>query len=183
MTTISSKTMQPEQEFKRAFEPLTSRKDGKAQLTYAGYQHSINKNGGAFLKIVFSVLDVTGKNPANITVLSSYRYSDKNVLGRLLTLMGYSHQSKIVIADADDEFGHIVEENLETIYDFLDEQKGLVFKAFCTVSESDTFYRIDVSSIEACLDKNGKHKRAYEASEGIGNESLSIDIDAQGGDN
>jgi hypothetical protein len=178
----SAKSMQSEQQFKRAFEPLNSRKDGKAQLTYAGYQHSINKNGGAFLKIVFSVLDVTGKNPANISVLSSYKYSNKNVLGRLLTLMGYSHQIKEVIIDEDDEFAHTIEENLEDIYDFLDEQKGLIFKGFCRVPETDTFYRIEVDSIESCLDKNGNHKRAYEAGEGIENENLSIDIEAKGGD-
>jgi len=180
----STKPTLTEQQFQRAFEPLTSRKDGKAQLTYAGYQHSINKSGGAFLKILFSVLDVTGKNPANISVLSSYRYSDKNVLGRLLKVMGYDHQSKVIVIDADDdEFGHVIQENLEEIYDFLDDQKGLIFKGFCKVPDSDTFYRIDVASIEPFLDKSGKQKRAHDASEGVANENLVIDIDAKGGDN
>lgn len=179
----STKPMQSEQQFKRAFEPLTSRKDDKSQLTYAGYQHSLNKSGGAFLKIVFSVLDVTGENPQNISVLSSYRYSDKNVLGRLLKMMGYEHQVEQIVTDADDEFGHVVKEDLNGIYDFLDEQKGLVFKGFCRVPQDDTFYRIDVDSIEVCLDKKGNHKRAYEVSEGISNESLTIDIEAKGGDN
>jgi len=175
--------MQSEQQFKRAFEPLTSRKDGKSQLTYAGYQHSLNKSGGAFLKIVFSVLDVTGENPVNISVPSSYRYSDKNVLGRLLKMMGYEHQVEEIITDVDDEFGHVVKEDLNGIYDFLDAHKGLVFKGFCRIPQNDTFYRVDVDSIESCLDKKGNHKRAYEASEGLSNENLTIDIDALSADN
>ncbi|MGI8501133.1 MAG: hypothetical protein ACR2LR_08325 [Hassallia sp.] len=179
----STKPTQSEQQFKRAFEPLTSRKDGKSQLTYAGYQHSINKSGGAFLKIVFTVLDVTGENPANISVLSSYRYSDKNVLGRLLKMMGYKHQVELIVTDADDEFGHAIKEDLNNIYDFLDEHKGLIFKGFCRVPQDDNFYRIDVDSIEPCLDKKGTHKRAYEAIEGLSNESLTIDFEAKGGDN
>lgn len=173
---------QAEQAFKRAFEPLTSRKDGKAQLTYAGYKHSVSKNDKPFLRIIFTVLDVTGKSSQNISVLSSYRYSDKNVLGRMLKMMGYSHQFSMIVTDEDDEFGLVIDENLGDIYDFLDEQKGLIFKGFCHVPQEDTFYRIEVDSIEACLDKDGKHKRAYEAGEGISNESLKIDIDAKGGD-
>lgn len=179
----STKPTLSEQQFKRAFEPLTSRKDGKSQLTYAGYQHSINKSGSAFLKIVFSVLDVTGENPANVSVLSSYRYSGKNVLGRLLKMMGYEHQFEQIVTDADDEFGHVVKEDLSGIYDFLDKHKGLIFKGFCRVPQDDTYYRIEVDSIEPYLDKKGKHKRAYEASEGLSNENLIIDIEAKGGDN
>lgn len=179
---LTQQKTQPEQEFKRAFEPLTSRKDGKSQLTYAGYQHSISKAEKPFLKIIFSVLDVTGKSSQNISVLSSYRYSAKNVLGRLLKMMGYEHQSSIQIIDEDDEFGHVIDENLGDIYDFLDEQKGLIFKGFCRVPQDDNFYRIEVDSIEVFLDKTGNHKRAYEAGEGISNENLNIDIQAKGGD-
>jgi len=183
--TTTQKTKKPmlsEQEFKRSFQPLTSRVDGKAQLTYAGYQHSVNNNGGAFLKIIFSVLDVTGKNPQNLSVLASYKYSETNVLGRLLKTMGYEHQVNQVVIDEDDEFGHTIDENLDTIYDFLDEQKGLIFKAFCLMPEGNNFYRIDVDSIVPLLDKLGNHKRAYDASEGVSNDKLTIDIDASGGD-
>jgi hypothetical protein len=178
----SNTSMQPEQSFQRSFSPLTSKKDGKAQLTYAGYQHSINLNGGAFLKIIFSVLDVTGKNSQNISILSSYRYSERNVLGRLLKTMGYEHKvDEVVINPDDDEFGHGIDENLDAIYDFLDEKKGLVFKGFCQVPEGETFYRIYVDSIVVCLNKNGTQKQV-DAMREISNESLVVDIEAEGGD-
>jgi hypothetical protein len=181
-----SKTTLSEQQFKRTFEPSRSKKDGKAQLTYAGYQHSVNNNGGAFLKIVFSILDVTGKNPQNISVLSSYKYSDTNVLGKILKTMGYVHSCNTVVIDADDEFGEVVEDDFDAIYNFLDEQKGLVFKGFCEKQpnkKDELWYRIDVESIEPCLDKTGNQKRAYSAMEGVSNEYLTVDIDAHGGDN
>ena len=80
--TKSSKPMQPEQQFKRRFTPLTSKKDGTARLTFAGYQHDMsNKNETPYLRIVFSAMDITRKNPANIAILSSYRYSVTNLLG------------------------------------------------------------------------------------------------------
>ncbi len=177
---------QPEQNFQRSFEPLTSRKDGKAQLTFSGYKHTVRNDGnGAFLQIVFAVMDVTQKNPANICVNSNYKYSEGNTLGRLLKLMGYNHESSIVVTDEDDEFGYSVNEDLNLIYNFLDRQKGLVFKGFCNSEENargEWWYRIKVDSIEPLLDKTGKQKRSYDASEGLSEKDLNIDIEARGGD-
>ncbi|MHC5855249.1 hypothetical protein [Nostoc sp.] len=183
----TSTTVQfPEQNFTRSFEPLTSRKDGKAQLTFAGYKHSVSKDGNrAFLKIVFSVLDVTQQQPANISVLSNYKFSEDNTLGRLLKLMGYDHQKDVVVTDEDDEFGYSISEDLNQIYNFLDQKKGLIYKGFCKSQENykgEYWYRIDVSSVEALIDKSGEQKRAYDASEGMSSEELNIDIEADGGD-
>ena len=80
-TTKTKIPMQPEQQFKRSFTPLTSKKDGTARLTFAGYVHDMAKEtDNAYLRIVFSAMDVTRKNPANIAILSSYRYSETNLL-------------------------------------------------------------------------------------------------------
>lgn len=178
--------LQPEQNFQRSFQPLTSRKDGKAQLTFSGYKHSITKDGEkAFLQVVFSVLDVTHQNPANICINSNYKYSEGNLLGRLLTLMGYEHKLDIVITDEDDEFAHIIDEDLNQIYLFLDNQKGLMFKGFCNSEENkkgEWWYRIKVDSLEPLFDKNGVQKRAYDASEGLSENELQVDIEARGGD-
>ena len=177
---------QPEQNFKRSFEPLTSLKDGKAQLTFSGYRHTVRNDGnGAFLQIVFAVMDVTGKNPANICINSNYKYSEGNTLGRLLKLMGYVHESKVIVTDEDDEFGYTFDENLNQIYTFLDNQKGLIFKGFCNSEENakgEWWYQIKVDSIETCLDKIGNQKRSYDASEGLSEKEISIDIEARGGD-
>lgn len=181
-TTMSSNNLLPEQQFKRAFQPLTSRIDGKAQLTYMGYQHGISKNDTGFLKIIFSVPDVIRENPAvNISVATSYKISENNLLGRLLKLMGFTHEVKEVVHDPDDEFGYsLTHESLtEKIYEFLDTQKGLMFKGFCRVPEKDTFYRIEVDSLVPLLDKTSNHKRAFDATEGIDNDYLSIDLEAQ----
>ena len=178
----------PEQSFKRSFTPLLSKKDQKAQLTFAGYKHSIRNDGSdIFLRIVFTCLDVTGKNPQNIAVLSNYGYSEKNVMGKLLKKMGYSHQIKesdLIVVDEDDEYGTFVseDEDFSDIYDYFDEQKGLVFKGKLWIDDKN-FYRVDVTTLEACLDKSGNQKRAYLAEEGISEKDLSIDIEAAGGDN
>ena len=178
---------QPEQHFQRSFAPLKSLKDGKAQLTFSGYKHSVRKDDtGAFLQIVFTVMDVTQKNPANICINSNYKYSEGNTLGRLLNLMGYNHESNIVVTDEnDDEFGYSINEDLNLIYNFLDSQKGLVFKGFCNSEENakgEWWYKIKVDSIEPLLDKSGNQKRSYDASQGLSEKDLNIDIEARGGD-
>jgi len=177
---------QPEQNFQRSFEPLTSRKDGKAQLTFSGYKHTVRNDGnGAFLQIVFSVMDITQKNPANICINSNYKYSEGNLLGRLLKLMGYDHQKNIIVTDENDEFGYTINEDLNLIYVFLESQKGLMFKGFCNLEENNKgqwWYRIKVDSLEPLMDKIGTQKRAYDASEGLSENELNIDIVARGGD-
>lgn len=178
-----TKTMQPEQTFKRAFTALTSKKDGTARLTYAGYKHSVTKDGERpFFSIVFSCMDITRENPANISVLSSYRYSESNVLGKLLKALGYvaKDQSEIVL-DPDDEFGYKVDDDLSDIYDFLDTKRGLVFKGVMTQGERN-LYRIEVNTLQPLLGKNGKQQIDYAAEEGLSEKEIAIDIEADGGD-
>ena len=174
--------IQSEQQFKRSFTPLTSKKDGKSQLTFAGYKHSINKHNDPYLKIIFSCLDVTHQNPQNIGINASYKYNESNILGKLLKTMEYVHISKIVVVDDSDEFGHKIDENLNDIYDFLDSQRGLVFKGSLSQKEGSHFYDLDVETIERLLDKEGNQKQAYQAQEGLSSEQLIVDIEAEGGD-
>lgn len=178
-----TKTMQLEQQFKLSFAPLTSKKDGTVRLTFAGYKHSVTKDGERpFFSIVFSCMDVTRENPANISVLSSYRYSESNVLGRLLAAMGYAapNQEEIVL-DSDDEFGYAIKSDLSDIYDFLDTQKGLVFKGSMTQGERN-LYRIEVDTLQPLLGKDGNQQRDYTADEGLSENEIPIDLEADGGD-
>ncbi len=179
-----AKNMQPEQTFKRSFTPLVSKKDGSARLTFAGYKHSVTKDGERpFFSIVFSSMDVTRENPANISVLSAYRYNETNVLGKLLTAMGYTvGKREEEIIDPDDEFGYVVKEDLSTIYDFLDTQKGLVFKGEMTQGERN-LYRIEVDSLKPLMGKDGNQQRDYDALEGLSQTEIAIDLEADGGDN
>jgi len=178
-----AKNMQPEQQFKRSFTPLLSKKDGSARLTFAGYKHSIaQKTDRPYLKIVFTCLDITRENPTNIGVLSAYRYNETNVLGKLLAAMGYkASELEEVILDEDDEFGYVVNQDLSTIYNFLDSQKGLVFKGEMTKGENN-FYRIEVSTLEVLLDKDGSQKRDYAAQEGLSEKDITVDLEVDGGD-
>ena len=183
-TTKTKKTsMQPEQIFKRSFAPLTSKKDGTARLTFAGYKHSVTKDGDRpFFSLVFSCMDVTRENPANISVLSSYRYSENNVLGKLLKAMGYlAPVQEESILDEDDEFGYVIKSDLSTIYDFLESQKGLVFKGSMTQGERN-LYRIEVDTLQPLLGKDGNQQRDYTADEGLNQEEITIDLQADGGD-
>jgi hypothetical protein len=177
-------SMQPEQIFKRSFAPLTSKKDGTARLTFAGYKHSVTKDGDRpFFSLIFSCMDVTHENPANISVLSSYRYSETNVLGKLLKAMGYtSADQEEEILDEDDEFGYVIKSDLGTIYDFLDSKKGLVFKGEMTQGERN-LYRIEVATLQPLMNKEGIHQRDYESDEGLSETEIAIDIEADGGDN
>jgi hypothetical protein len=179
-----AKNMQPEQTFKRSFAPLTSKKDGTARLTFAGYKHSVTKDGDRpFFSLIFSCMDVTRENPANISVFSSYRYSETNVLGKLLKAMGYtSADQEEEILDKDDEFGYVVKSDLDTIYDFLDSKKGLVFKGEMTHNESN-LYRIEVDTLQPLMGKDGIQLRDYTADEGLSETEIAIDIEADGGDN
>ena len=181
--TTKHKTMQPEQLFKKAFTPKTSKKDGSARLTFAAYKHSVTKDGvRPYFSIIFSCADITGENPANISVLSSYRVSETNVLGRLLKVLGYTASEKIeTITDPDDEFGYTVEENLDDIYDFLDSKRGLVFKGILTKGER-SLYRIEVDELKPLLGKDGTQLRDYAAAEGLSGNETTIDLQADGGD-
>jgi hypothetical protein len=178
-----AKTMLSEQQFKLSFVPLTSKKDGTARLTFGGYKHSLTKDGDRpFFSLVFSCMDVTRENPANISVLSSYRYSENNVLGKLLKAMGYlAPVQEESILDQDDEFGYVIKSDLSTIYDFLESQKGLVFKGSMSLGERN-LYRIEVDTLQPLLGKDGNQQRDYTADEGLNQEEITIDLQADGGD-
>ncbi|MEM7556585.1 MAG: hypothetical protein AAF378_21295 [Cyanobacteria bacterium P01_A01_bin.84] len=183
-TTKTRKPMQPEQQFKRSFTPLTSKKDGTARLTFAGYQHDMsNKNEKPYLRIVFSAMDVTRKNPANIAILSSYRYSETNVLGRFLNQLGWEKPEDVeTVLDEDDEFGYTVDTDLNSIYEFMDSIKGLVFKGELTKGENN-LYRLEVETLEPLVGKDGNQLTDYDPSEGLSHEDITVDADVQGGDN
>ena len=181
--TNKAKDMQPEQTFKRSFAPLTSKKDGSVRLTFAGYKHSVTKDGERpFFSIIFSCMDVTRENPANISVLLAYRYSETNVLGKLLKALGYlSDDQTETILDNEDEFGYVVNNDLSDIYDFLDNKRGLVFKGMMSQDERN-LYRIKVDTLEPKLGKDGKQERDYAADEGLSEKEIAIDLEVDGGD-
>lgn len=153
---------------KRSFQPLVSKKDGSARLTFAGYQHSMSREQNPFLKIIFNCMDITHENPANIAILASYRLSEKNKLGKTLMSMGFTISDvEFEILDKNDEFGYrAIPENFTTqIYDFLDEQRGLVFKGKLEQLEENGLYRIDIESLTPLM-KNGEQVRDYQSDEG-----------------
>jgi hypothetical protein len=181
---------------KRSFEPLLSSKDNKARLTFVGYQHSIldwKKDGQPVskpvLKLVFSVLDRTHENPANIAITCDYRYNPNNRLGTTLNLMGFEVVEKVEIIDEDDEFGaKLTALDSQSLFEFLRESVGLVYKALLrTAQRKDKvtgekkdalgLWEIDFTSIEPFMVK-GEHKRDTDADElGSAIESPKVDYD------
>jgi hypothetical protein len=168
---------------KRSFEPLLSPKDDKARLTFVGYQHSIlewKKDGQPItkpvLKLVFSVLDKTHENPANIAITCDYRYNPNNRLGTTLKLMGFEVVEKTEIVDEDDEFGaKLTALDSQSLFEFLRESVGLTYKALLrTAQRKDKvtgekkdalgLWEIDFTSIEPFIVK-GVHKRDTDADE------------------
>jgi len=181
---------------RRSFEPLLSPKDNKGRLTFVGYQHSILewKKGGKpiakpVLKLVFNVRDKTHENPANIAITCDYRYNPNNRLGITLNLMGFEVVEKVEIVDEDDEFGaKLTALDSQTLFEFLRESVGLVFKASLKTAqrkdkltgekkEAKGLWEIDFTSIEPFMVK-GEHKRDTDADElGDAIESAKIDYD------
>jgi hypothetical protein len=165
----------------RSFTPLLN-KFGQARLTFCGVEHSSSKNDKPFMKLVFSVLDITHDAPANIGILSSYRYSEENKLGRFLDILGYTAPAiEYTSIDDDDEFGiKATNAGVDGIFEFLRERCGLVFKA--TLEKMDSgLYRIDINSLEAMM-KDGTQQSDYMASDVTDEtfENPNIDIDDVG---
>lgn len=185
-----------EQLLRRSFEPLLSPKDNKARLTFVGYQHSIlewKKDGKQIekpvLKLVFSVLDRTHENPANISITCDYRYNPNNRLGTTLNLMGFEVVEKIEIIDEDDEFGAKLNSfDSQALFEFLRESVGLTYKALLQTAqrtdkltgikqEAKGLWEIDFTSIEPFIVK-GEHNRDTDADElGSAIESPKVDYD------
>lgn len=172
-----------EQTFKRSFTPLTSKKDGTVRLTFTGCKHCVTKDGERpFFSIVFSCMDVSRENPANISVLATYRYSESNVLGRLLKALGYVSSEKTeIILDPEDEFGYLINQDLSDIYDFLDTKRGLVFKGLMSQGNRN-LYRIEVESLQPLLGNNDLQQRDYAGDEGLSETEIAIDLEVDGGD-
>jgi hypothetical protein len=176
--------------FTRSFAPLLSKKDGSARLTYAGYKHDCRKDGtNPYIKLIFTCRDVTHKNPANISILSNYKISKivddstkMNKITRSMLAMGYQfpEAQNVIIDEEDEEFGYAIIDDEDgftaSIYDFLKDMKGLVYKGKLDQDEKG-FYRIQIESLKPLLDKTGKQLRDYEANEAISADELEIDID------
>ena len=137
VTYNTGKNESAESLMKLSFEPLFSPKDGKARLTFCGVQHSViewtdnmgKRKDKPVMKLAFSCLDTTHEYPATIGITCEYRLSEKNRLGQILTMMGYSFQKDKQVIDEDDEYGTQIKPiNPSEIFDFLRTQCGLVFK-------------------------------------------------------
>jgi hypothetical protein len=185
---------------RRSFDPLLSPKDNKARLTFVGYQHSLiewKKDGQAVskpvLKLVFSVLDRTHENPANISITCDYRYNPNNRLGTTLNLMGFEVVEKVEIVDEDDEFGaKLTAFDSQALFEFLRESVGLTYKAMLrTAQRKDKvtgekkdalgLWEIDFTSIEPLISKDGKQKRDTDADNigtAIDAPKIDYDVDA-----
>jgi hypothetical protein len=182
---------------RRSFEPLLSPKDGKARLTFVGYQHSIlewkkdrEKITKPVLKLVFSVLDKTHDSPANISITCDYRYNQNNRLGTTLKLMGFEVIETMEVVNADDEeYGAKVNSfDTASLFGFLRDSAGLVFKASLrNVTRTDKatgekkeakgLWEIDFTSLEPFIVK-GEHKRDTDSDElGSAIESPKIDFE------
>jgi len=184
----------------RSFEPLLSPKDNKARLTFIAYQHSVlnwKKDGQTVekpvLKLVFSVLDKTHKNPANIAVTCDYRYNPNNRLGTTLRLMGYEIGETTEVVDEDDEYGVKVGDlDVETLFQFLRDSAGKVYKAALRTAtkkdkrtgeryEANGLWEIDFTSIEPFIGKDGNQKsdtNADELGDLMKNPKIDYDTDA-----
>lgn len=116
----------------KSFQPLLSKKDGTARLTFCGVEHTLvnfGKGEEPFMRLAFSCLDETHDNPQTLALGMRYRIAKENKLGKILELMGYQFKEEIEILDDDDEFGYKKELKTDDIFDFLREKCGLVFKA------------------------------------------------------
>ncbi|MDF5717182.1 MAG: hypothetical protein PUP93_25770 [Rhizonema sp. NSF051] len=174
----TGKNKSAESLMKRSFEPLFSPKDGKARLTFCGVQHSMiewTDNSGKhrdkpIMKLAFSCLDTTHECPATIGITCEYRLSEKNRLGQVLAIMGYSFKDDKQVIDEDDEYGIQTKQvNPTEIFDFLRTQCGLVFKGNLKpviktskktgeVYES-SLWNIDYKTLEPKILKTGEQER------------------------
>lgn len=174
----ASVSLLPEQRIKLAFQPKLSRIDGTALLTFMGYEHSISRDENPFLKLIFGCYDITEKNPANIAVICSYRYSEINKLGRTLGKMGFTRpEIEMITYDEDDEFGYRVE-NLdidELIYSFLNSKRGTSWKAELIRNEENGLYNISIETIQP-FKKNGVQMVVFPADNPPDNLRLTIDM-------
>ena len=64
----------------------------------------------------------------------------------------------------------------------MDSIKGLVFKGELTKGENN-LYRLEVETLEPLMGKDDKQLSDYDASEGLADDQLSVDINVDGGDN
>ena len=139
-------------QLKTSFQPAQN-KEGSSKLTFQGYEHSVSKDGeNGFMKLVFSVMDVTGKNPENIPVLVNYKVSAENKVGKILNAMGIEVK-EIALEEDEDGFMMATEDvDYSYIYKALDEKGGLVYLAVLTQMEDKPgLYRIDIDTLKPML--------------------------------
>jgi hypothetical protein len=158
---------------RESFQPLFSKKDGTARLTFCGIEHdSLTYEGQEkpIIRIAFSCLDITHDAPQIIAITANYNYSPENKLGKVLKLMGFEPIKSTEIIDEDDEFGtRETTTNLSEIFDFFRSKAGLVYKG--KLKTAVTFnkrtnqyekrkglWNIDIESLTPKLLKNGSQE-------------------------
>jgi hypothetical protein len=136
-------------QLKASFQPALN-KEGASRLTFLGYEHSVSKDGeNSFMKLVFSVMDVTGKNPENIPVLVNYKVSVENKVGKVLNAMGIEVKEIELVEDEDGFMMAAEDVDYSYIYEALDTKGGLVYLAVLTqVEDKPGLYRIDIDSLK-----------------------------------
>ncbi len=129
----TGKNVVSESLIRESFQPLFSKIDGTARLTFCGIEHSsitVKGEEKPIIRIAFSCLDVTHEAPQIIGITANYNYSPENKLGKVLELMGFQPIKQIDVVDEEDEFGiRETNTNLSEIFDFFRSKVGLVFKA------------------------------------------------------
>jgi hypothetical protein len=146
-------------QLKRSFAPALN-KEGYSQLTYLGYEHSVTKDGeNGFMKLVFSVRDLTNKAPESIPVLVNYRLSEENKFGKVLEAMGCKIKALEVEYDDDGFEVAVGDSDFSYVYKYLDNHMGKMYLALLTNEEDKPgLYRIDTSSLKPFLDKEGNQR-------------------------
>ena len=147
-------------QLKHSFQPAKDR-EGNSQITFLGYEHSISKDGdNGFMKLVFSVRDITNQAPENIPILVNYNVSEGNKFGKVLEAMGCEVKPLEVEYDEDGFETAVGDADLSYIYTHLDECAGYMYKAAMTnLDDKPGLYRINIDTIVPFLDKEGNQRK------------------------
>lgn len=147
---------------------------GTALAVYMGYKNSMiewtDDNGEERsvpkLALIFAVKLQNGSFK-NIAVKTSYAVSPGTSLEQALKAMGVTPEYEKIVQDADDEmFGTITKLKREKLESDLDALKGLAFltEIESKISKKRRYYNdIDLDTIQARKDKDGKHQRIVAA--------------------
>lgn len=131
------------------FLPAKHRDNGKSQLTFSEYRKQ--EPGSKRMCLIFKVMGVFEHTSQDISIKLDPKYQPDNILGQILTAMGYKPELK----ELEYGFEQIVFNNLgESIDKFLDDKKGAVYAA--KVNEktvevgtiSTDVWEIDITTLE-----------------------------------